>query len=110
MLWDSFAKGSKGDRCPMLCLHDTIHDDDPTVQRLLSAVDDAHSLTAFMASIFCFAISACEIGMGFPQLGQRSELRIFKFCIGTVHSSNPYTTPSLGGLPFRAGFFAESPH
>ena len=32
----------------MLCLHDTIHDDDPTVQRLLSAVDDAHSLTAFI--------------------------------------------------------------
>jgi hypothetical protein len=33
--------------------------------------------------------------MGFPQLGQRSELRIFKFCIGTVYSSNPYTIPSL---------------
>src|SRR5262249_32284715 len=32
----------------MLCLHDTIHDDDPAVQRLLSAVDDAHSLTAFI--------------------------------------------------------------
>ena len=32
----------------MLCLHDTIHDDDPAVQRLLSAVDDAHSLTALI--------------------------------------------------------------
>jgi hypothetical protein len=32
----------------MLCLHDTIHDDDPAVQRLLSAVDAAHSLTAFI--------------------------------------------------------------
>ena len=32
----------------MLCLHDTIHDDDPAVQRLLSAVEDAHSLTAFI--------------------------------------------------------------
>jgi len=45
---DAFAKGSKGDQCPMLCLHDTIHDDDPAVQRLLSAVEDAHSLTAFI--------------------------------------------------------------
>jgi len=32
----------------MLCLHDTIHDDDPAVQRLLSAVADAPSLTAFI--------------------------------------------------------------
>src|SRR6266568_6491823 len=32
----------------MLCLHDTRHDDDPAVQRFLSAVDDAHSLTAFI--------------------------------------------------------------
>src|SRR5256885_13721442 len=32
----------------MLCLHDTIHDDDPAVQRLLSAVEDAHSLTVFI--------------------------------------------------------------
>ena len=32
----------------MLCLHDTIHDDDPAVQRLLSAVEDAHSLTALI--------------------------------------------------------------
>jgi hypothetical protein len=31
----------------MLCLHDTIHDDAPAVQRLLSAVEDAPSLTAF---------------------------------------------------------------
>ena len=29
----------------MLCLHDSIRDDDPSVQRLLSAVEDAHSLT-----------------------------------------------------------------
>src|SRR2546430_3239916 len=48
MLLDSFAKGSKGDRCPMLCLHDTIHDDDPSVQRLLRAVEDARSLTALI--------------------------------------------------------------
>ena len=32
----------------MLCLHDTIHDDDPAVQRLRSVDDDAHSLTAFI--------------------------------------------------------------
>ena len=32
----------------MLCLHDTIHDDDPAVQRFLSAVEDAHSLTVFI--------------------------------------------------------------
>src|SRR5437870_2951476 len=29
----------------MLCLHDSIRDDDQSVQRLLSAVEDAHSLT-----------------------------------------------------------------
>ena len=28
----------------MLCLHDSIRDDDPAVQRLLCAVEDAHSL------------------------------------------------------------------
>jgi hypothetical protein len=32
----------------MLCLHDPIHDDDPAVPRLLSAVEAAHSLTAFI--------------------------------------------------------------
>ena len=32
----------------MLCLHDTIHDDDPAVQRFLSAVEDAHSLTVLI--------------------------------------------------------------
>ena len=32
----------------MLCLHDSIRDDDPSVQRLLSAVEDAHSLTLFI--------------------------------------------------------------
>ena len=30
----------------MLCLHDSIRHDDPAVQRLLDAVEDAHSLTA----------------------------------------------------------------
>ena len=30
----------------MLCLHDSIRDDDPAVQRLLRAVEDAPSLTA----------------------------------------------------------------
>ena len=32
----------------MLCLHDSIRDDDPDVQRLLRAVEDAASLTALM--------------------------------------------------------------
>ena len=32
----------------MLCLHDTIHADDPAVHRFLSAVEDAHSLTVFI--------------------------------------------------------------
>lgn len=32
----------------MLCLHDSIRDDDPSVQRLLSALDDALSLTALI--------------------------------------------------------------
>jgi hypothetical protein len=27
----------------MLCLHDSIRDDDPSMQRLLSAAEDAHS-------------------------------------------------------------------
>ena len=30
---------------PDACLHDTLHDDDPAVQRFLSAVEDAPSLT-----------------------------------------------------------------
>jgi hypothetical protein len=29
----------------MLCLHDNIHHDDPSMQRLLRAVEDAHTLT-----------------------------------------------------------------
>ena len=32
----------------MLCLHDSIRDDDPSVQRLLSAAEDAHSLPALI--------------------------------------------------------------
>jgi hypothetical protein len=32
----------------MLCLHDSIRDDDPSVQRLLSAAEDARSLTALI--------------------------------------------------------------
>jgi hypothetical protein len=48
MLVDSFAKGSTGGRCPLLCLHDSIRDDDPDVQRLLRAVEDAPVLTALM--------------------------------------------------------------
>ena len=32
----------------MLCLHDSIRDDDPSVQRLLRAVEDAPSLTALI--------------------------------------------------------------
>jgi hypothetical protein len=32
----------------MLCLHDSIRHNDPAVQRLLSAVDDAHSLSALI--------------------------------------------------------------
>jgi len=32
----------------MLCLHDSIRHNDPAVQRLLSAVEDAHSLPAFI--------------------------------------------------------------
>jgi hypothetical protein len=32
----------------MLCLHDSIRDDDPSVQRLLHAVDDASSLTVLI--------------------------------------------------------------
>jgi len=32
----------------MLCLHDSIRDDDPSVQRLLHAVEDAYSLTVLI--------------------------------------------------------------
>ena len=32
----------------MLCLHDSIRDDDPAVQRLLCTVEDAHSLTVLI--------------------------------------------------------------
>src|SRR4029453_15615440 len=42
----SSAKDSKGDCFPMLCLHDSIRHNDRAVQRLLSAVEDAHSLSA----------------------------------------------------------------
>jgi hypothetical protein len=34
----------------MLCLHDSIRDDDPSVQRLLSAAEDAHSLPALIVA------------------------------------------------------------
>jgi hypothetical protein len=34
----------KGDRCPMLGLHDSIHDDDPCEQRLLCTLEEAHPL------------------------------------------------------------------
>src|SRR5262245_47346510 len=47
-LVDSFAKGAQGDRCPMRCLHESIRQDDPGVQRLLSAVDAAPSLSALI--------------------------------------------------------------
>jgi hypothetical protein len=32
----------------MLCLHDSIRHNDPAVQRLLSAVEDAHTLSALI--------------------------------------------------------------
>jgi len=32
----------------MLCLHDSIRDDGPSVQRLLSAAEDTHTLPAFI--------------------------------------------------------------
>ena len=32
----------------MLCLHDSIRDDDPCVQRLLCTVEEAHTLPALV--------------------------------------------------------------
>src|SRR5438874_12664975 len=48
MLLASSAKDSKGDYVPMLCLHDSIRDDDPSVQCLLRAMEDAPSLPALI--------------------------------------------------------------
>src|SRR4029434_741180 len=39
---------SKGDRCPMLCLHDSIRHNDPAVQRLLSALEHAPYFAALI--------------------------------------------------------------
>jgi len=46
--WNPYPKVSQGGRCPRLCLSDSIRHDDPSVQRLLRAVEDAGSLTALL--------------------------------------------------------------
>ena len=39
----------------MLCLHDSIRYDDPSVQRLLCAVEDTHTLTALILAVWSLA-------------------------------------------------------
>src|SRR6266567_9269599 len=54
-LLEPLAKGSKGDRCPMLCLHDSIRHDDPSVQRLLGVVEEAQTLAELMLAVWSLA-------------------------------------------------------
>src|SRR5512132_3328659 len=44
-----------GDRCPMLCLSDSIRDDDPLVQRLLCTVEEAHTLPELVLAAWSLA-------------------------------------------------------
>ena len=44
-----------------------------------------------MTSVSCVAISVCETGLGCWQVGQRSESRIAKFCLGIVNFSFYHT-------------------
>src|SRR4029434_11223199 len=39
----------------MLCLHDSLRYDDPSVQRLLRAVEDTHTLTALILAVWSLA-------------------------------------------------------
>lgn len=39
----------------MLCLSDSIRDDDPSVQRLLCMVEEAHTLTALVLAVWSLA-------------------------------------------------------
>jgi hypothetical protein len=39
----------------MLCLNDSIRDDDPSLQRLLSAVEETHTLTALRLAVWPLA-------------------------------------------------------
>ena len=39
----------------MLCLHDSIRYDDPSVQRWLCAVEDTHTLTALILAVWSLA-------------------------------------------------------
>ena len=55
MLLKPLAKVSKEGRFPMLYLSDSIRHDDPSVQRLLRAVEDAQTLTALLLAAWSLA-------------------------------------------------------
>jgi hypothetical protein len=52
MLLESLAKGAKGGRFPMLCLGDSIRYDDPSLQRLLSTVEETQTLTELLLAVW----------------------------------------------------------
>jgi hypothetical protein len=55
MLLEPLTKVAKGGRIPMLCLNDSIRYDDPSLQRLLSAVAETHTLTARLVAVWPLA-------------------------------------------------------
>jgi hypothetical protein len=52
---NSLAKGSKGGRFPLLYLNNSIRYDDSSLQRLLSAVEEAQTLTALLLAVWPLA-------------------------------------------------------
>ena len=58
-----------------------------------------------ITSVSCVAISVCDTGLGCWQVGQRSESRIAKFCLGIVNFSLYHTlcTGSKGWNVSRVG-------
>ena len=56
----------------MLCLHDSIRPNDPAVQRLLSAVEDAHSLSALILAAWQVA-RALTVHLVEAELAERAR-------------------------------------
>src|SRR5712692_9333783 len=54
-LLEPLTKVAKGGRILMLCLNDSIRYDDPSLQRLLSAVEETHTLTALLLAVWPLA-------------------------------------------------------
>lgn len=57
----------------MLCLHDSIRYDDPAVQRLLNAVEHAHSLPTLILAAWSACLSARPSGRAFWRLSTKGD-------------------------------------